>query len=302
MRPPSEWRSYYLPLTSGCSNNTCTFCNYYNSKLQMRDLDEVKQEIDALSLYARSGIRLSNFPEIMYYIAQRWDGERLFLQDADALVYPLPRLKEVLSYLNVKLPFVQRIATYATAQDILRRTPDELKELRSLKLGIVYVGLETGDENLLGKIVKGVTAQQMIEASRKAKEADILVSISIILGLGGIEGSDSHVTGTARVLSEMDPEYVGALTLSIVPGTPLYKEWQQGDFQPISPVQSLQELRGIIKNAEFSNCFFSSMHASNYVAIRGNLPQEKKAMVAKLQQVIEGNTASLRQPRLRRNL
>ncbi len=268
----------------------------------MRDLGEVKQEIDALSLYVRSGVRLSNFPEIMYYIAQRWDGERLFLQDADALVYPFSRLKEVLNYLNFKLPFIQRIATYATAQDILRRTSDELKELRSLKLGIVYIGLETGDENLLHKIVKGVNAPQMVEASQKAKEAGILVSISIILGLGGIEGSDSHVAGTAKVLSEMDPEYVGALTLSIVPGTPLYKEWQQGDFQPISPVQSLQELMGIIKNAEFSNCFFSSMHASNYVAIRGNLPQEKNAMVAKLQRVIEDNTTLLKQPRLRRNL
>lgn len=268
----------------------------------MRDLDEIKQEIDALSLFVKNGIRLSGLPEIMYYVAQRWDGERLFLQDADALVYPLPRLKEILSYLNRKLPFIKRVATYATAQDILRRTPSELKELQSLKLGIVYVGLETGDENLLKKIVKGVDSQQMIEASQKAKEAGILVSISVILGLGGIDGSDGHVTGTAKVLSEMDPDYVGALTLSIVQGTPLYEEWQQGNFQPISTSQSLRELVNIVKKSEFSNCFFSSMHASNYVAIRGNLPQEKDLMVTKLQQVISDNATLLGQPRLRRRL
>jgi tRNA A37 methylthiotransferase MiaB len=114
IRPPSEWKSYFLPLTSGCSNNSCTFCMYYGSKLQMRDVDDVKSEIDALALFTRKGIRLANMPSVVYDIARGWDGERIFLQDADALVYPFPKLKEVLQYLNEKLPSVDRIAIYAT--------------------------------------------------------------------------------------------------------------------------------------------------------------------------------------------
>lgn len=129
IRPPSEWKSYFLPVTSGCSNNTCAFCGYYGSKLQIRDVADVKSEIDALALFTRSGIRLPSIPKVVYAVAQDWDGKRIFLQDGDALVYPFPKLRDVLRYLNEKLPDVERIATYATPQDILRRSVDELKEL-----------------------------------------------------------------------------------------------------------------------------------------------------------------------------
>ena len=158
IRPPSEWKSYFLPLTSGCSNNTCTFCGYYGSKLQVRDVADVKGEIDVLALFIRSGVRLPGTSKVVYAIAQDWDGKRIFLQDGDALVYPLPKLREVLRHVNEKLPGVERIGTYATPQDILRRRVDELKELRRLKLGIFYTGLETGDDELLRKIGKGVTS------------------------------------------------------------------------------------------------------------------------------------------------
>ncbi len=300
IRPPSEWKSYFLPLTSGCSNKTCTFCNYYGSRLKIRDLDDVKREIDAIALYMKKSVYILGMPDVVYEISQRWDGKMVFLQDGDALVYPPPKLKAVLQHVNQKLPSVERIATYATAQDILRINSNELKELRELKLGILYMGLESGDDEVLQRTAKGVDSQQMIEAGKKTKEAGILTSITVILGLGGIEGSEKHALETSRVLSYMDPDYVGALTLSLVPGTPLYEEWKQGSFSLISPFQSLKELLTMIQNSSFTNCFFSSMHASNYVAVRGTLPQDKERMIGELERVIKkGDPFSLRPEFLR---
>ena len=300
IRPPSEHDSYFLPLTSGCSNNTCSFCGYYGSKLQIRDLDDIKREIDALALYSEKGVYLTGLPDIVFSIARGWDGKQLFLQDADALVYPLPKLKEVLQHINWKLPFVERISAYATPQDILRIDATELKELRELKLGILYMGLESGDDQILRKIAKGVSSQQMIEAGRKVKEAGILSSITVILGLGSVERSERHALETSKVLSQIDPDYVGALTLILVPETPLYEEWKQGRFLLISPFQSLKELRMIILNSSFTNCFFSSMHASNYFAVRGELPRDKEEMIGKLERVIaKEDTSSLRPEFLR---
>jgi len=302
IRPPSEWKSYFLPLTSGCSNNTCTFCGYYGSKLQIRDLADVKSEIDALALFTRSGTRLPNIPKVVYAVAQHWDGKRIFLQDGDALVYRFPKLREVLQYLNEKLPTVERIGTYATPQDILRRTVDELKELRQFKLGIFYTGLETGDDELLQKIGKGASSDQVIEAGKKVKEAGITFSVTIILGLGGVEGSMKHVLETARVLTEIDPDYVGALTLTVVPGTPLYEQWQRDEFHPLSAFQSLAELKSIIANSSFTDCFFSSMHASNYLSIRGRLPQDRERMLRQLENVLAARDPSLLRPEFLRGL
>jgi len=302
IRPPSEWKSYFLPVTSGCSNNTCAFCGYYGSKLQIRDVADVKSEIDALALFTRSGIRLPSIPKVVYAVAQDWDGKRIFLQDGDALVYPFPKLRDVLRYLNEKLPDVERIATYATPQDILRRSVDELKELRQLKLGIFYTGLETGDDELLQKIGKGVSSDQVIEAGKRVKEAGISFSVTVILGLGGIEGSKKHVLETARVLTEIDPDYVGALTLTLVPGTPLYDQWERDEFHPLSPFQSLEELRLIIENSSFTNCFFSSMHASNDLSVRGKLPQDKERMLKQMDKVLAARDPSLLRPEFLRGL
>ncbi len=301
IRPPSEARSYYLPLTAGCSNNTCTFCTYYGSKLQMRELDEVIDEIDALALYMKNGIRLPGIPDIVYIIASQWDGKGVFLQDADALVYPYDKLKTVLENLNEKLPFVQRVAIYATAADVLRRTPEELENLRKLKLGIIYLGLESGDDEILEKVDKRITSQQMIEAVKRVKDAGILTSVMVILGLGGVEKSETHALKTARVLNEMDPDYVGALTLLFTPGAPIQREMTEGRFHPISEFQSLKELLIMIENSDFTNCFFSSMHASNYVAVRGRLPQDKDRMIVRLRKTIEeGDQSALRPESYRR--
>jgi radical SAM superfamily enzyme YgiQ (UPF0313 family) len=301
-RPPSERESYFLPLTSGCSNNTCTFCGLYGCKLRLRDVREVKREIDALSIYVRNGVRLADTDNIVYAVAQRWDGRRVFLQNGDAAVYPFPKLVEALKYLNEKFPDLERVGSYATPQDILRRSVDELKKLKELKLSIFYTGIESGDDEVLLKIGKGVNSSQMIEAGRKAKAAGITLSLTVILGLGGVEGSRKHVLETARVLSAIDPEYAGALTLTLVPGTPLWQEWQQGSFHPITPFESLEELKGIIKNSSFTDCFFSSMHASNYLSVRGRLPQDKERMLKELERVLSKKDPSLLRPEFLRGL
>jgi len=302
IRPPSEWRSYFLPLTSGCSNNTCAFCGYYGSKLKIRKVDEVKQEIDALALYMKRGVTLSSIPNMVYEIAQYWDQGRIFLQDGDALVYPYKGLVEILEHLNEKFPHLERIGTYATPQDILRRSKDELKRLRELKLTIFYTGLESGDDEILKSIGKGVDSNHMVSAGRRVKEAGITFSVTVILGLGGIEGSEQHCLETARVLTEIDPEYVGALTLTLVPGTPLYEQWQGGDFHPISPFQSLEELKIIVKESHFTNCFFSSMHASNYFSVRGRLPQDKGRMLEELEDILVERDPSRLRPEFLRGL
>jgi radical SAM superfamily enzyme YgiQ (UPF0313 family) len=302
IRPPSEWRSYFLPVTSGCSNNTCAFCMYYGSKLQMRNVEDVKKEIDALALFTRKGIRLPGVSNVVYDIAQGWDGKMVFLQDADALVYPFPKLREVLKYLNEKLPSIERIGIYATPQDILRRSSDELKELKRLKLGIIYMGLETGDDELLQKIGKLVSSDEMVKAGRTVKEAGITFSVTVILGLGGVEGSQKHALATAKVLSEIDPEYVGALTLSFVPGTPLYEQRERNEFHPLSPFQSLEELKLIIENSNFTDCFFSSMHASNYLSVRGRLPRDKEKMLSEIDKVLAARNPSLLRPEFLRGL
>jgi len=275
---------------------------YYGSKLQMRDVDDVKSEIDALALFTQHGVRLPNIPKVVYTVAQDWDGKMVFLQDGDALVYPFPKLREVLRYLNEKLLSIERIGTYATPQDILRRTSEELKELRRLKLGIFYTGLESGDDELLQKIGKGASSDELIEAGKKVKEAGIIFSVTIILGLGGVEGSQKHALETARVLTEIDPEYVGALTLTFVPGTPLCEQWERNEFHPLSPFQSLEELKLIIENSKFTACFFSSMHASNYLSVRGRLPQDKERMLREIEKVLVVRDPFLLRPEFLRGL
>jgi radical SAM superfamily enzyme YgiQ (UPF0313 family) len=302
IRPPSEAGSYFLPMTSGCSNNSCGFCNYHGYQLKIRELAEIKQEIDALAMYMRQGLRIPGMPEIVYLIANSWDGRRIFLQDGDALVYPYPQIKEILEYLNLKFPQLERIACYATSQDILRRSLDELKTLKSLKLGILYLGVESGSDEILREIGKNVNSRQIVDAGQKIKAAGILSSVTVILGLGGPEKSREHALATAGILSELDPDFVGALTLTLVPDTPMYEKNLRGEFSLISPMQSLQELKIIIENAVFSNCFFSSMHASNYFSIRGKLPSEKDRMLAELGRVLLSNNPAMLKPEFMRGL
>lgn len=285
IRPPSEANSFLLPVTIGCSHNKCTFCGTYPGvKFRIRHLEDIKQDIDKVA---------QNYS---------WSLKRVFLEEGDALIAPQRLLVGVLKYLNEKFPNLERIGTYATPQAGLVKSVDELKELNRLGLKIAYMGVETGDEELLKKINKGASYDQIVEAGRKIRQAGITLSVTVILGLGGPEGSKNHTLGTARILSDIDPEFAGTLTILLVPGTPLHKEWEEGKFTLISPFQSLEELKLIIENSNFTNCFFTANHASNYLPIKVWLPEQKAAIVKLIDEVLAEKDMSRLRPEFTRAL
>ena len=285
IRPPSEAGSLLLPVTIGCSHNECTFCcTYIGVKFRIRPVDDIKRDIDQAA---------QNYS---------WSVRRVFLEEGDALICPQRRLVEVLKYLNKKFPYLERVGTYATPQSALIKSVDQLKELNRLGLKIAYLGVETGDEELLKKVKKGATYAQLVEAGRKLKEGGITLSVTVLLGLGGVEGSREHALKTARVLSDIDPDFAGALTLMLVPGTPLHKDWKEGRFSLISPFQSLEELKLMIENSNFTNCFFTANHASNYLPLKVRLPGQKAEVIEMIDRVLAKKDMSLLRPEFTRAL
>jgi len=285
VRPPSEANSFLLPVTLGCSHNKCTFCGTFTGiKFRIRPLEDIKQDIDKVAEH------------------YSWSMRRVFLENGDALICPQRRLVEVLKYLNQKFPRLEKIGTYASPQSALIKSANELKELNQLGLKIAYLGVETGDEELLKKINKGASYDEIVEAGRKIKQAGITLSVTVILGLGGIEGSKKHALGTARILTDLDPDFAGALTLMLVPGTPLHKEWEDGKFTIISPFQSLEELKLMIESSSFTNCFFTANHASNYLPIKARLPEQKAEMLKLITEVLTSKDMSRLRPEFIRAL
>jgi radical SAM superfamily enzyme YgiQ (UPF0313 family) len=279
IRPPSEAGSFLLPVTIGCSNNTCTFCGTFTHfKFQVIEVAEIKKYIDAVAIRYSAGVR------------------RVFLENGDALIAPQATLKEVLSYLAEKFPNLNRVGTYATPRSALEKSVEELKELKKLGLSIAYLGVETGDEELLKKVQKGAARAEIIEAGRKLKQAGITTSVTVVLGLGGTEYSERHAVKTGEILTEIDPDFAGALTLMLVPGTPLYQDNQEGKFTLISPFQSLVELKQIIENSNFTNCFFTSNHASNYLPVRVRLPRQKNEILSLINDILAKKDDTLLKP------
>ena len=285
VRPPSEANSFLLPVTLGCSHNKCTFCGTFTGiKFRIRPLEDIKRSIDTVA---------ENYS---------WSMRRIFLENGDALICPQRRLVEVLKYLNEKFPNLEKIGTYATPQSALIKSADELKELKQLGLKIAYLGVETGDGELLKKINKGASYDEIVEAGRKIKQAGITLSVTVILGLGGIKDSKKHAMGTARILTDLDPDFAGALTIMLVPGTPLHKEWEDGKFTIISPFQSLEELKIIIENSNFTKCFFTANHASNYLPLKARLPQQKAEILKLIDEVLTSKDMSRLRPEFIRAL
>jgi radical SAM superfamily enzyme YgiQ (UPF0313 family) len=269
IRPPSEANSFLLPVTLGCSNNTCTFCGTYAGiKFKIRNIEDIRRDIDEVArIYSRS---LSH----------------VFLENGDALIAPQEILVEVLKHLNKSFPNLERVGTYTTPRAAVIKSLNELKELRELNLKIAYLGVETGDEELLVKIKKGATYDEIVEAGRKLKQAGITTSVTVILGLGGVEGSRNHALKTAQILTDVDPDFAGALTIMLTPGTPLHRDWEEGRFTLITPFQALEELKLIIENSNFTNCFFTANHASNYLPIKVRLPAQKEAAVKLIDDIL----------------
>ncbi|MDI9569877.1 MAG: radical SAM protein [Pseudomonadota bacterium] len=283
IRPPSEARSLLLQVTVGCSHNRCTFCPTYKGvKFRIKSPGEIAEDI----LEAR------------YYR----HVERVFLCDGDALVIPQARLLDILRQLRESLPALGRVGLYGNAKSILRKSPEQLRELREEGLGIVYLGVESGHREVLRDIDKGASYEQMTEAGRRVKDAGIALSVTVILGLGGRDRSVEHARETARILTDIDPDYVGALTLMLVPGAPLHDEYEAGNFLLPDAFGFLNELGIMIANSTFTNCFFTSNHASNYLPIRARLPQDKERTVALIEKVIGTANPGLLRPEYARAL
>lgn len=283
IRPPSEAYSLLLQVTVGCSHNKCNFCpTYKGGKFRIKSFAEIEEDILEAGRY-----RLV---------------EKVFLCDGDALIVPQPRLMEILSSIRQHIRGVERVGCYANAKSILRKKPQELVQLRESGLRIVYLGVETGNEDLLKTVSKGATYAQMVEAGRRIKDAGIVLSVTVLLGIGGIEKSLEHAFDTARILTEIDPDFVGALTVMVVPGTPLHEDHVSGRFVLPDSFGFLRELEIMVARTDFTNCFFTSNHASNYLPIRARMPQEKEKTLGMIRQVIQSGDNRRLRPEYMRGL
>ena len=283
-RPPSEAESLILQVTVGCSYNRCTFCSAYQGKpFRIKSFEEVKEDIDEVSSY---GVRIP----------------RVFLADGDALIIPQKGLIQILQYLKMKLKGLERVGIYANARDILKKEVEELKELKDLGVGIIYLGLESGNPEVLKRIKKNAATDLMIRAAKRVKESGIVLSVTVLLGIGGVDLSQSHAEDTGKVLSEMDPDFVGALSLIVVPGTPIEKEIRTGKLVLPTPFELIQELETMITNCQFTRCFFASNHASNYLPLRIRMPEEKEDALRRIREVLQRKDPALLRPEYLRAL
>jgi len=271
IRPPSEAYSILLQVTLGCSHNKCSFCGTYKDKRFT-----IKDDKIILS-------------DILFAAKYMKRQDKVFLMDGDALIIPQKRLMWIIDRINEHLPWVKRIGAYANAKSIKMKTHEELAELRRNKLGILYYGVETGDDELRKKINKGSDAKTCIEMGRKVKEAGIKLSVTVLLGIAGKEKSLQHAKATGELLSAMDPDFVGALTVMLIPGTPLYTEFTDGAFQLPDQRGLLVELREMIRHTNLSRGLFYSNHASNYLPVKARLPNGKQDALDLIDRALQGD-------------
>jgi len=271
IRPPSEAYSILLQVTVGCSHNKCTFCGTYTGK-RFR----IKEDRIILSdiLFASKYMKRQN---------------RVFLMDGDALIIPQQRLMWILDRIREHLPWVRRVGAYANAKSIKMKSPEELIQLRKNGLGILYLGVETGDEELLKEIRKGTSAKHLINMGRKVRDADIKLSVTVLLGIAGRERSLEHARATGELLSAMDPNYVGALTVMLIPGTPLHEDFTSGKFELPDERGFLLELREMIAHTNLSRGLFFSNHASNYLPVKARLPKGKQQALDQIDGALRGD-------------
>lgn len=273
IRPPSEANSILLQATVGCSRNKCTFCGSYQGERFKIKSDEI---IMADIAFAAENCR-----------RQR----RVFICDGDALIIPQKRLVRILGAIAEQLPWVTRVGVYANAKSLKMKSAEELAELRRLGLGIAYMGLESGDDATLKAVNKGADSALQIEMGRKVRTAGIKLSVTVLLGLAGPRRSEIHARETGRVLTAIDPEYVGALSLMLIPGTPMHADYLAGRFTPLGPLELLRELRTLLAHTEQTQGLFHANHASNYLPIRARMPKDKAATLALIDRALAGEVA-----------
>jgi radical SAM superfamily enzyme YgiQ (UPF0313 family) len=278
-RPFSEANSYLLQCTIGCSHNQCTFCGMYkDKKYRVRQISEIMEDIAmAKDSYG--------------------DLEKVFLCDGDAIALETDMLLAIVKKLYSTFPSLRHVGSYVGPQSTLSKSMEELKALRATGLTKAYIGVETGDDELLKKVKKGVGYDQMLQAGRNLVEADINLSAMVLLGLAGKgEASKRHALATAKICNEMKPQYLAALTVTPVPGTVLYKQVQEGIFELLDPFETLEEMKQIFENITADNLKFVGTHASNYMSITGTLQRDKQKMIKMVDDVLKNRDERLIRP------
>jgi radical SAM superfamily enzyme YgiQ (UPF0313 family) len=270
IRPPSEADSILLQVTLGCSHNKCSFCGTYKDKrFRIKSDERILKDIRLFSQFGRR-------------------QDRVFLMDGDALIIPQKRLVWILEQIKEHLPWVKRVGLYANAKSIGMKSDEELKQLKALGVGIVYLGVETGHPGLLKKICKGTSRENLIRQGQRIKAAGIKLSVTVLLGIAGPEMSLEHARETGTLLTEMDPNFVGALTVMVLPNTPLGEEYAQGIFKTLSVEELLAELGAMLSATELSRGLFYSNHASNYLPIKVRFPEGKEPALALIRKALKG--------------
>lgn len=263
-RPPSEAYSLIVQATIGCTHNKCTFCSMYkDKKFRVRPTEEVIEDLK---------IGRERYTKV----------KRIFIADGDALAIKNSELEKILLFIKENFPECERVGIYGSPKAILSKTDEELKRLKDLGIGIVYLGVESGSEKILKAINKGVSRDEMVKAGKKVVESGIKLSITLISGIGGKENSYEHAIESAKIINQINPDYVGLLTLIIDEGVPLYKDLQSGKFVLLSPKEVLLETKTMVENINIDNCIFRSNHASNYVSLKGTLLQDKDLILSQI--------------------
>ena len=271
-RPPGEWKSYLLQCTIGCSNNQCTFCGMYKEKeFRIRPTQEILEDIDMARAYYGPGL------------------QRVFLMDGDAIIIKTEDLLRILRKLYDTFPALEKVTLYAGPRSTLSKTPEELKALHDAGLSRAYLGVESGSDAVLKFIHKGVNAQQMLQAGQRLVEAGIDLWVTIILGITG-EGGDwrEHILSTAQIINQMKPRHLSAMTFAPAKGTPLGDDVLAGRFKVYGPDHILEECRLLIEHLDVDPLHFTSNHASNYLPLKGSLPQDREKFLSLIDQALEG--------------
>lgn len=272
IRPPSEADSIILQVTVGCSHNRCTFCGTYKEeRFRIKDEAVVEADLDFAARYCRR-------------------QNRVFLADGDVLALSQKRLTTLLARIRARLPWVQRVGLYGNARAIRGKSAADLAELKALGLNRVYMGLESGHDQVLAAIAKGADSGQMIEAATRVRQAGIFLSVTALLGIGGRALSLEHARATGRVLSAMQPSQTAILTLMLLENTPLYLLEKSGEFKLPDQNGLLRELRAMVEHLDLDRGLLQSNHASNYLAIDARLPRDKEAVLAAIDRALAGHT------------
>lgn len=280
-RPPSEAYSLIVQATIGCTHNKCSFCKMFKEKrFQTRPTEDI------IADFAWARKRYRSVP-------------RIFLADANALCLKTDKLMPILTYIEETFPECERVTIYGRASDVLRKTEDELRQLREHGLTMVYIGAESGSDKVLEMCRKGETRQQLIDAVKRIEKVGIKASVTFISGLAGKDGWEDHAIQTGTMITEMNASYVSLLTLLVDPQAPMYEDIQSGRLKLLTPQEVLAETHLMLENANpQKTCIFRSNHASNYLSLKGDLPQDRDRFLAQIEAAMK-NTGMLKDERFR---